>query len=127
MSDPFIFVTTHDIAPGQLEAVRALSHRFVSAIDAADTRLVEYHFVVSEDGRQVANVHVHADSDSMEAYLPVAEPLIVEALQITSTTRIEVFGTPGPIASMVLQRNAEQGVPVNVFPTYLDGFRRVYA
>jgi len=127
MSDPFIFVTNHEIAPGQLEAVQELAHRFITAVEASDAELVEYHFVVSEDGREVSNVQVHATSDSMEAYLPAVEQLIGEALEITTTTRIEVFGTPGPITSMVLEHNASQGVPVSVFPTYVDGLRRLAA
>ena len=124
MSEPFIFVTRHAVNPGELGRVTALSERFRELVENAGTGVLAYHFHVSADGTEVSNVQVHADAASMDAYLPLAREHIGEALELTDTRRIDVFGTPGPIAAEVLERNARQGVVVNVMPGHLAGFSR---
>jgi len=124
MSNPLIFVSRHAVNDGELERVKALSEEFREHVEQADTGLVAYHFHVSDDGREVTNVQVHADAASMDAYLPLVEGKIAEALTILETRRIEVFGTPGPVVADVLARNAEHGVDVTVTPGHLTGFSR---
>lgn len=124
MSEPLIFVSRHAVNDGELERVRTLSEEFRELVEEADTGLVAYHFHVSDDGREVSNVQVHADAASMDAYLPLVEGKIEEALNVLETRRIEVFGTPGPVVADVLERNAEQGVEVMVTPGHLTGFSR---
>ncbi len=124
MSDPFIFVTTHTVNHGQLASIKDLSRTFTELVQASDTGLVAFHFYMSDDGTQVANVQVHADAASMDAYLPVVREKISEALALSETSSIEVFGTPGPVLREVLRQNREQGVHVRVKPNHLDGFTR---
>jgi hypothetical protein len=60
----------------------------------------------------------------MDAYLPLVQELIQQALELTKTTSIEVYGTPGPVVQQVLRMNAEQGVLVRVKPARISGFVR---
>ena len=124
MSEPLVFVTTHRIAPGQGEAVERLGRAFAADVDAAPTGLVHFGFHLDQDGTEVANVQVHRDPASMDAYLPVAAERIHEALRITETESIEVYGDPGPVLEEVLRHNWEQGVRVRVMPRHLAGFSR---
>jgi hypothetical protein len=55
------------------------------------------------------------------AYLPRAQPLIAEALGLTSTLTLDVYGEPGPIMRQVARTNAGQGARVRVHPHRLDG------
>jgi hypothetical protein len=124
MSEPFIFVTTHAINDGQLDHIKELATRFNDLVEASDTGLVAFHFYLSDDGTEVSNVQVHADAASMDAYLPLVQAQITQALELSQTTRIDVFGSPGPILQEVLRQNEAMGVPVRVVPNHLDGFTR---
>jgi hypothetical protein len=124
MSDPFIFVTTHTINKGELERIKELSKSFTALVDASDTGLVAFHFYINEDDTEVSNVQVHTDAAAMDAYLPVVRDKISEALELSETTSIEVYGTPGPVVREVLRQNQAQGVRVRIKPNHLDGFTR---
>lgn len=122
MPHPFILVTTSSINDGKLEHVKALSTRFAERVQDAGTGLLAFHFYLNDDGTEVSNVQVHRDAASMDAYLPLAQPLIQEALSVTKTLSIDVYGTPGPVAQQVLQANAEQGARVLVSSDRIAGF-----
>jgi hypothetical protein len=124
MPDPFVFVTTHTVNDGEVDSIKELSRTFTDLVEAADSGLIAFHFYISEDGTEVANIQVHANAASMDAYLPVAQKKISEALQLSNTTSIEVFGSPGPVLRQVLRHNEDQGVRVRLKPTHLDGFTR---
>jgi hypothetical protein len=70
-------------------------------------------------------VQVHKDAASMDAYLPMVQEKIAQALELSKTSSIEVFGTPSPMVEMVLRQNEEQGARVSIKPNYLDGFTRI--
>jgi hypothetical protein len=123
MSEPFIFVTTNTINEGQLERVNELSTEFTELVEAGDTGLLGFHFYLNEDGTELSNVQVR-DAASMDAYLPTVQQLIQQALELTTTTSIDVYGTPGPVAQQVLRMNAEQGVRVRVKRDRINGFVR---
>lgn len=122
MSGPFILITTNTINEGQLEGVKRLSTRFAERVRAADTGLLAFSFYLNDEGTEVSNVQVHRDAASMDAYLPIAQELIQEALSITTTESIDVYGTPGPVVQQVLRMNAEQGARVHVTSDRISGF-----
>jgi hypothetical protein len=122
MPDSFIFITTSTIKDGELDNVKALSTRFADLVEEQDMGLLSFHFYINDDCTRVSNVQVHRDAESIEAYLPVAQPLIAEALELTQTDAIDVFGAPGPMFQQVLRMNADQGATVRVTPSHLAGF-----
>jgi hypothetical protein len=125
MSKPLVFITTHTINEGQLDAVKELSKRFADQIEASDTGLLGFHFLLSDDGREVSNVQLYGDADAMDAYLPVAGELIAEALTLTKTNSIAIYGRPGPVTMQVIKHNEELGATVTIMPDHLGGFTRV--
>lgn len=124
MAEPFIFVTTNTINDGELESIKQLSERFTELAEAHDTGLLAFHFHLNEDGTELSNVQVHADAASMDAYLAVVADRIAEALQLSATTSIDIYGTPGPVMQEALRHNAALGVPIRVKADYLNGFTR---
>lgn len=122
MTDPFILLTTNTINPGEVDRVKELSRRFMERIQAADTGLLAFHFYLNDEGTEVSNVQVHRNAGSMDAYLPVAQELIQDALSLTRTVSIDVYGTPGPVVQQVLRMNADQGARVRVTSDRISGF-----
>jgi hypothetical protein len=127
MSEPFVFITTHAIHDGELEQIEDLGRRFTELVEASDTGLLAFHFYVSDDGTEIASVQVHTDAASMDAYLPVVGELIAQAVELSRTDRIDVYGSPGPLLREVLQHNQEQGARVHVMSRHLDGFTHAAA
>jgi hypothetical protein len=123
MSEPFIFATTLSINEGQLESLKELSKRFTEVAEESDT-VIAYHFHVSEDESEISNVQVHTDAASMDAYLPLVGEKIGQALELSKTISIDVYGKPGPALQDALRHNAEQGARVRVKPTHIGGFTR---
>ena len=124
MSDPLVLVTINTINPGQLDRVKELSARFSERIEESHTGLLAFNFYLNDAETEVSNVQVHRDAASLEAYLPLAQQMIAEALELTRTKSIQVYGTPGPITQQVLRMNAEQGADVNVTANRIRGFTR---
>jgi hypothetical protein len=124
MSEPLIFVTTATLEEDASEAFEEGSTALVALAEASDNSLVAYHFHLSEDGSTVANVQVHADAESMDAYLLLAQKQIAQTVELTTITSIDVFGRPGPVLQQALQHNTERGVPVRIMPVHLGGITR---
>jgi hypothetical protein len=122
MPQPLILIITSTINDSELDNVKALSTRFADVVEEHDTGLMSFQFYIRDDGTRVSNVQIHRDAESMEGYLPVAQPLIAEALELTQTETIDVFGTPGPMFQQILRMNADQGATVRVTPSHLAGF-----
>jgi hypothetical protein len=127
VSEPLIFVTTATLDEAAFETIKELSAALVALAEASGNGVVAYHFHVSEEVSSVSNVQVHADAESMDAYLLVAQDQIAKAVELTKITSIDVFGRPGPVLQQALQHNAEQGVPVRIMPTHLGGITHVAA
>jgi hypothetical protein len=123
MSTPFVFMTKHTINDGELDAVRALGERF-AAVAESETGVLSFSLHFDVDGTEVSNVQVHQDAASMDAYLPVVQELIGEALERTRTREVEVFGQPGPLLAEVLEHNRQLGATVTVRPDPVSGFVR---
>jgi hypothetical protein len=122
-----VLATTHTVNPGRLAEVKDLSARFTDLVEALDTGVLASAFFLSDDGAEVSNVQVHRDATAMDAYLAAAQPLIAEALELTSTQRVDVYGRPGPALTQVLRANAQQGAHVHVMPDHVSAFARAAA
>jgi len=123
MSEPLIFATTFAVNAGQLPRLKELSTAFIDAARARDS-VIAYHFHVNDDGSEISNVQVHTDAASMDAYLPLVGDAIHQALEVSKTVSIDVYGTPGPLLREALRHNAELGARVQVKPSHVGGFTR---
>ena len=127
MSGPFIFVATHRIQPGRLEAFSAAWRDLVEVVEAREPRLIAFNTYASEDGDEVTTIHVHPDVDSMLLHMQVARETISEAYRdlLETTVGVQVFGTPNAAAREMFAMLAGPGEPPPVFkPIHLGGFTR---
>ena len=79
MSGPFIFIGTHRIADGQLEAFKNDARALVQLVRDREPQLVSFNFFFNEDETEVSVVQVHPDADSMLTHMQVAQEHITEA------------------------------------------------
>jgi hypothetical protein len=125
MAGPFIFIATNRLRPGKLEDERARVPGLVEFIEANEPRLIAFNEYASEDGTEVAVVHVHPDADSMTSHMELVAERAARAYAETveATTSIQVFGPSDGVVEM-LRRQAGAGVPLSVKPHHLGGFVR---
>ena len=86
MSGPFIFIGTHRIADGKLEAFKKDANALVQLVQEGEPQLIAFNFFFSEDETEVSVVQVHPDADSMLTHMEVARQRIPK-LRKTSLSR----------------------------------------
>lgn len=125
MTAPFIFVTTHTLDEGVLDEYMAQDGEFRAFLQENEPDLLDYQVFMDDDQTEVTFVFVFRDASAADHHMQIARELIGRGLEITSTSRLEVYGgSPGPVLGGVLDANAEAGVPVSIKARPLGGFSR---
>jgi hypothetical protein len=124
MSSPFVLVTTHRIAPGDLESFKALNEEYLDFVEQNEPQMLAHLSSCSGDGTIVSLVQVHPDAASADHHLEIAGPRILAAADLIENVGIDVYGTPGPLLQAAIAHNADAGVPVRRFDACLGGFAR---
>jgi hypothetical protein len=126
MSAPFIFIGTHAIKEGQLEAYIEYFREFAERVKEQEPRLICFEGYVNEEGTRMTVVQVHPDPESMEFHMQTIGKHIGEAYErfLDRTERIDVYGVPrGGVVEMMKQL-ASSGAPLNVSARPVAGFTR---
>ena len=128
MSGPFVFIGTHRIADGQLEAFKKDARALVQLVREREPQLLAFNFFFNEDETEVSVVQVHPDADSMLTHMQVAQEHITQATEtFLSTNNIQVYGNTNEAVIGMITQLTQAGVPVMVKSAYFDGFTRALA
>jgi quinol monooxygenase YgiN len=126
MAAPFIFVGTHRIKEGQLDAYIDYFREFVEFVKENEPRLIVFEGFVNDEGSRMTIVQVHPDAESMEFHMQTIGKHIGEAYDryLDGTERIDVYGVPrGGVVDMIKQL-ASSGAPLNISARPVAGFTR---
>ena len=126
MTAPFIFVGTHRIKEGQLDAYIEYFREFAEFVKENEPRLIVFEGYVNEEGTRMTTVQVHPDAESMEFHMQTIARHIGEAYDrfLDRTERIDVYGVPrGGIVEMIKQLTSS-GTPLNISARPVAGFTR---
>jgi len=126
MTAPFIFVGTHRIKEGQLDAYIEYFREFVEFVKENEPRLIVFEGFVDDEGTRMTIVQVHPDAESMEFHMQTIGKHIGEAYDryLDGTERIDVYGVPrGGVVDMIKQL-ASSGAPLNMSARPVAGFTR---
>ena len=126
MTAPFIFVGTHRIKKGQLEAYIEYFREFAEYVKEKEPRLIVFEGYVNEEGTLMTIVQVHPDAESMEFHMQTIGKHVGEAYDrfLDGTERIDVYGVPsGGLVPMMTQL-ANMNEPLNISPRPVAGFTR---
>src|SRR5262249_37885832 len=126
MSEPFIFIGTHRLKDGMLEAAKDMNEWLTELVDSNEPRMIAFNAYANEEGTEVSIVQVHPDADSMLFHMQLLSQHITGAYAeegpLAETTSIQLFGDAGEALEMIRQFNP--GVPVIVMPRGIGGFTR---
>jgi len=128
MSQPFIFIGTHRLKEGKLEAAKQLAAGLTQLVEPNEPRVIGFDVYCNEGGTEVSVVQIHPDADSMLFHMQLLREHISSASDDESpldvTTNVQVYGTLGDdVLAMIRQFNPE-GTPLIVKPRPLGGFVR---
>lgn len=94
MSQPLIYIDTSEVREGALDELKGAIRELAAFIDANEPRILAYRVYLSEDGRRMTVVHVHADSASLDHHMEVAGPAFGRFADLLTLTSIRVYGEP---------------------------------
>ena len=128
MGEPFIFIGTHRLKEGKLEAFKSSCSALVEMAEAKEPRLIAFNFYANEEGTEVSVVQVHPDAESMLFHMQVMREHIEGALEdegeLDQTLGIQIFGTPNDAVLGMIEHLSQEGAPVTLKPHGLAGFTR---
>ena len=101
-----VYVDTSVVREGALEELKGALQELVEFIDANEPQLIAYNVYLSDDGRQMTVVHVHADSASLEYHMDVAGPAFRKFADLITLSSIRVYGEPSDKALRQLNDKA---------------------
>jgi hypothetical protein len=127
MSEPFIFIGTHRLKAGKLEAARGMNDWLTELVESNEPRMIAFNAYANEEGTELSVVQIHPDADSMLFHMQLLSKHITGAYEdegpLAETTSIQLYGNPGEtVLGMIEQFNP--GVPLIVKPHGLGGFTR---
>jgi quinol monooxygenase YgiN len=126
MTAPFIFVGTHRIKEGQLDAYIEYFREFAQFVKENEPRLILFEGYVNEEGTRMTVVQVHPDTESMDFHMQTIGRHIGEAYDrfLDRTERIDVYGVPrGGVVEMIKQL-AIMDEPLTISARPVAGFTR---
>jgi quinol monooxygenase YgiN len=124
MTAPFVYITTHRVAPGRRAELEDLVAEYTEFLRTHEEGLMSHHSYLGAEGTELTLVQIHRDAESADHHLRLAAPLIHRGLEMARTVRIQVYGEPGPAVGLTLMANAEAGVELVLAPSAGPGFVR---
>jgi quinol monooxygenase YgiN len=127
MSQPFIFISTFRVKPGNLEAFKGMCQALVEFVESNEPGVIAFNLYASEDGTEVSNVQVHPDADSMVSHMQLLHEHISgaggEEGPIDVTASNQIYGVPNDAVLGMIEK-FDPGVPFTIKPLPLAGFTR---
>jgi hypothetical protein len=94
MSQPLVYVDTSHVRRGKRAELETAIKELAEFVEQNEPWLLSYGAYFTEDGSQMAVVHIHADSASLDYHLDVAGPLFSGFADLVTLTSIHIYGEP---------------------------------
>lgn len=103
---PLVYVDTSEVREGALEELRGAIDELAAFIEANVPQILAYNVYLSDDGREMTVVHVHADPGSLDQHLAVGGPVFRRFSDLLTLKSIHVYGEPSERATKQLHEKA---------------------
>ena len=123
MSEPFIFIGSYQVKPGQLEEVRHRLRDVSALVEEREPRLRSFHFYLDQAPERVIWVQIHPDAASMATQMAVIAKRLATAwdwLELGSSTQ-QVLGAPPRVLTDCARRYNDD---LDSYPIFVAGFTR---
>lgn len=126
MAEPLVYVDRSEVLDGALPELERAIADLAEWIESHEPQLLAYNAYLSDDGRRMTVVHVHADPASLDRHMEVGGPVFGRFASLVRLTSIEVYGRPSERALRQLEDKARSlgGADVTVHGAHA-GFSRL--
>ena len=125
MSEPLVFISTHKIREGNLEAFRKHIGKGAAMMKANKPHTVAFLPYLNEEGSEVSIVHVFPDQEAMEKHMEGVGERAKRAAEFLEFHLLEVYGTPSDKVLHMMQQAPDSGVTFRLRPEHLSGYLRL--
>lgn len=123
MSEPIVFVSTHKVKEGKLDALRESYREGAAFIEANKPDTVAFLAYLSEDGSEVSTVHVFPDAEAMERHMEGVGERAQRAAEFLEFELFEVYGRPSDKVLKMMEQT--EGVTLRIRPEHASGYLRL--
>lgn len=122
---PIVFISHSRVRDGDVARLQQFLAAGFSALRAEKPRTLAFLPYLSEDGTQLAIIHLFADAESFSAHLEGVAERSAAAAEFIETLGFEIYGAPAePDLSMLRTAAARSGAALALHPEGLSGFLR---
>lgn len=107
MSQPLVYIDTSKVREGAIDELRDAIDGLVSFIESNEPQILAYHVYLSEDGRRMTVIHVHADPASLDYHMEVGGPAFRRFADLLTLSSIRVYGEPSDETVRKLHEKAQ--------------------
>ena len=126
MAGPFIFISTHHIVDGKLEAFKENTKEVVKLVRDHEPQMLAFNIFFNEEETEVTGVQVHPDADSMLFHMGVVEKYITKTVDdMVVSKEMIIYGEPNDAVLGMIKQLSQAGIPLTVKPLYFDGITRL--
>ena len=122
---PIVFISHSRVRDGMLDGLRTFIESGAPTLKASKPRTLAFLPYLSEDGAELAIVHVFADADAFTEHLDGVAERSSAADEFIEGFAYEIYGEPsGPVLAMLSAGAAAAGASLRHDPNALAGFLR---
>jgi hypothetical protein len=125
MPGPIVFISHSRVREGRLDDLREFTATGAPRLKADKPRTLAFLPYLSDDGTELAIIHLFADAESFAVHLEGVPERSAVAAALIETIGFEIYGDPGPEVLGAMRRSASaSGVPLRQEPELLTGYLR---
>ena len=122
MSEPFIYLSTYVVRPGQFDEAQEAAREVARLVEAREPKMLVFQIFADEAGQQITTVQVHADAENMANHMSViSDHLARSGSWLESVTHAVALGRPPAVMTQWFQ---EAGEELSQYRRQLAGFTR---
>ena len=106
MSVALVYVDRSEVREGALEELKGAIDELAGFIEANVPQILAYSIHLSDDGREMTVVHVHAEPASLDRHLEIGGPAFRRFAGLLTLKSIDVYGEPSAEALEKLHEKA---------------------
>lgn len=125
MSQPIVFIGTHEIREGKLEAFKEHFEKHVPVMQGEKPGTAVFYAYLNEDQTEVSIVHMFPDSKDMDAHMEGLGERAAKAFEFLQPRKLDIYGDPGESVMEMMRRSAAMGAELAVHPDPIAGYTRL--
>ena len=106
MPGALVYVDTSEVREGARNELEDAVEGLARFIEANVPEVLAYSVYLSDDGREMTVVHVHADPASLDRHLELGGPAFRKFADLLTLRSIHVYGQPSEKAIELMQEKA---------------------